>query len=243
MPNFVIGECKTNFDAVEFSLAAGGTNNITREGTRTFIRYDFKGEGGQTKPSVLQILRNYEAAVKKIGGTTVIVKADEIFATFKIMKNGKEAVWIKINTGGDDSNDFYELNILQLEEMKQEVTSNDILNALNTDGHIALYINFENGKFNIKPESQKIIEQIADMLKTNIALKVSIEGHTDNVGTAAANKILSENRAKAVMNDLIAKGIDKTRLSAKGWGQDKPLLDNTTEDGKAKNRRVEIVKL
>ncbi len=63
------------------------------------------------------------------------------------------------------------------------------------------------------------------------------------VGTAVANKTLSENRAKSVMNALAAKGIEKSRLTAKGWGQEKPLMPNTSDEGKAKNRRVEIVKL
>jgi outer membrane protein OmpA-like peptidoglycan-associated protein len=71
---------------------------------------------------------------------------------------------------------------------------------------------------------------------------VSIEGHTDNVGTASSNKTLSENRAKSVLDAIVARGIEKSRLSAKGWGQEKPIGDNKTEEGRAKNRRVEIVK-
>jgi OOP family OmpA-OmpF porin len=130
-----------------------------------------------------------------------------------------------------------------LEEMKQEVTSADILTALNTDGHIALYINFDTGKSEIKSESQVIIDQISEMLKTNPTLKISIEGHTDNVGVATANQLLSENRAKSVMNALILKGNNKSLLTAKGWGTTKPISDNTTEEGRFQNRRVEIVKL
>jgi outer membrane protein OmpA-like peptidoglycan-associated protein len=126
--------------------------------------------------------------------------------------------------------------------MKQEITSNDILTALNNDGRIALYINFETGKSDIKPESQAIVDQISEMLKSNPSLKISVEGHTDNVGTSATNKTLSENRANAVKNALVTKGIDKSRLSSKGFGQDNPISDNNTEEGKAKNRRVEIVK-
>jgi outer membrane protein OmpA-like peptidoglycan-associated protein len=81
------------------------------------------------------------------------------------------------------------------------------------------------------------------MLQKNPDVKVSIEGHTDNFGNIASNKTLSENRAKAVMDALIAKGISKTRLSSKGWGSTKPVADNATEEGKAANRRVEIVKM
>jgi OOP family OmpA-OmpF porin len=127
--------------------------------------------------------------------------------------------------------------------MKQDITASDMLEAINKTGSIALQINFETGKSAIKPESQTIVDQIAAMLLSEPALKVSIEGHTDNTGTALANKTLSENRAKSVVQALIAKGIDKARLSSKGWGQEKPVADNSTEEGKAKNRRVVIVKM
>jgi outer membrane protein OmpA-like peptidoglycan-associated protein len=121
---------------------------------------------------------------------------------------------------------------------QQEVMEDE----LNKSGFVALYINFETGKADIKPESQAIVDQVADLLKSNDSLNLSVEGHTDNVGTAAFNKTLSENRAKAVMDAIIARGIEKSRLSAKGWGQEKPIGDNDTEEGRAKNRRVEIVK-
>ncbi len=242
MTNYFISESQNNFDAVDFNTAPGGTKIITKEGTKTKIRYDFNTESGQPKPSALQILRNYESAAKKIGGQTVYLNAGEVTGVFKIIKTNEE-VWVKVETGGNDNNDFYELTILEIEAMKQEITSNDILTALNTDGHIALYINFETGKSDIKPESQKIVDQIVEMLKSNPTLKISIEGHTDHVGNIQSNQTLSENRAKAIMNAIGSKGVDKLRLSSKGWGQTKPIDDNQTEDGKAKNRRVEIVKL
>ena len=242
MANFYISECTSNYDEADFNIAAEGVTEH-KEGTKTMVRYDFNAESGLSKPSVLQILKNYENAAKNMGAVTVFQSTAEDLGTYKLMKNGKEAAWIKIETGGDGGNDFYYLTIIQLEEMKQEITSTNIFTALNTDGHIALYINFETGKSDIKPESQSIIDQISEMMNTNPTLKISIEGHTDNVGASASNQTLSESRAKAVMNALITKGIDKTRLSAKGWGATKPIADNATEDGKAKNRRVEIVKL
>jgi OmpA-OmpF porin, OOP family len=79
-------------------------------------------------------------------------------------------------------------------------------------------------------------------MKSDLTLKISVEGRTDNAGDAASNKVLSDNRAKAVMEALVAKGIDKTRMSFVGWGQEKPVADNRNEEGRAKNRRVEIVK-
>jgi OOP family OmpA-OmpF porin len=242
MTNYFISESTGNFDAVDFNLAPGGSKIISKEGTKTLIRYDFNSGSGQSKPSALQILRNYEAAAKKMGGETLFLNAAEGAGTFKIVKNGNE-VWVKIETGGDDNNDFYYLTVLQIELMKQEITSSDILTALNTDGHIALYINFETGRSDIQSGSQKVIDQIVEMLRSNPSVKISVEGHTDNEGNSQSNQTLSENRAKAVVNSIISKGIDKARLSSKGWGQTKPVDDNNTENGKAKNRRVEIVKI
>ncbi len=241
MTNYLISGYSNNFDAVPFNLAADESKMITKEGTKTFLRYDFNTESGQQKPSVLQILRNYENASKKIGGITMFFRAEEDIAVFKINKSSKE-VWVRIITGGDNGNDFYELTIVELEAMKQEITSTDILTALNTDGHIALYINFDSGKSDIKSESQPIIDQLAEMMKANANLKINIEGHTDNIGSADGNKTLSLNRAKAVMSAIVSKGISASLLSSLGWGQEKPVADNRTEEGRAKNRRVEIVK-
>jgi outer membrane protein OmpA-like peptidoglycan-associated protein len=107
---------------------------------------------------------------------------------------------------------------------------------------VTLYINFDTNKATIKPESKPIVDQIVVLLKDNFGLNVSIEGHTDSTGIPAKNKTLSQERAQSVVNALVAAGIDKKRLSAVGWGQEKPMADNKTEEGKAKNRRVEIVK-
>ncbi len=86
------------------------------------------------------------------------------------------------------------------------------------------------------------IDQIYELMKMDMALNVSIEGHTDNVGDAQSNKKLSGDRAKSVMDVLVAEGIVKSRMSSIGWGQEKPVADNRTADGRTKNRRVEIIK-
>lgn len=99
---------------------------------------------------------------------------------------------------------------------------------------------FETAKFDLKTTSYPELNYIVDILKTNPSLNILIAGHTDNIGNTANNQTLSENRAKAVMNYLIEKGIPAERLSAKGYGASKPIQSNETEEGRAKNRRTEI---
>jgi OOP family OmpA-OmpF porin len=126
--------------------------------------------------------------------------------------------------------------------MKQEVSANDMIDALNAEGHVALQINFDSGKAIIKEESKPVIEEMVKALKDVPDLVVEIQGHTDNTGDAAADQVLSEQRAAAVRKTLIDGGIDAKRLTAKGYGLTKPVADNSTEEGRAKNRRVELVK-
>ncbi len=240
MPGFWINQCAENFAALEVVIGSEGKTQ-SEEGNRTHLDYLFN-PAKQKYPSWLQVTRNYENAILKMGGKKIYY--DNGFATYKLSREGKET-WIMLSfmSGTDIQLEQYTLDILEKEPMKQDISASDIYSTLNTTGSVALYINFETGKSAIKPESQKIIDEVAEMLKANPSLKISIEGHTDNVGTPASNQALSEARAKAVMNALIAKNIDKSRLSSKGWGQSKPLSGNDTEEGKAKNRRVEIVKL
>ncbi|HMR19365.1 MAG TPA: OmpA family protein [Sphingobacterium sp.] len=137
------------------------------------------------------------------------------------------------------------LNILQEEAFQQtikKVTADDIVNDLNEKGKSIIYINFDTDKSNIKPEGKEVVDQIAKALRQDVSLKISIEGHTDNTGDASHNKKLSNERADAVMQYLIGSGIDQSRLSAQGFGAEKPLVANDSEENKSKNRRVELVK-
>lgn len=108
---------------------------------------------------------------------------------------------------------------------------------------IASGIRFDVGKATIKPESMGIINEVCDMLEEHPEIKLSVEGHTDSDGDADFNMDLSEKRAKTVMETMIKKGIDKGRLSYKGFGETSPVAPNNTAEGKANNRRVEFVKV
>jgi len=217
------------------------------EGKKHHRAYTLKENAKQA--SELQISRNYANAVKNMGGTIVFEgecsgadcaeNCGYRMMVGKVIKGGNE-LWVEIvpfNGGGD-----YYLTVVAKEAMKQDVTASSMLDALNREGHIALYINFDTGKSTIKPESKAIINQIVEMLKANPKLNISVEGHTDNVGNPKSNKTLSDDRAKSVVSAIVAQGVDAKRLNALGHGQDKPIADNKTEEGRAKNRRVELVK-
>jgi len=234
MKGFSIVECTTNFDKLDTYNAAG--EDIQYEGYVTYIDYIFDIETGEM-PSNFQIIKNYQDAILAKGGKKVYT--DDKYGCFELNSNGKE---YKIFLCDFYNGTNFKLYVLEMEPLVQEITADTMLNALNKDGYIALSIIFETAKFTIQKESLPIVDQIFELMKNNPTLKISIEGHTDNVGDAAGNKTLSNNRAKAIFDALVAKGIDKTRMSYVGWGQEKPVADNRTEDGRTKNRRVEIVK-
>jgi outer membrane protein OmpA-like peptidoglycan-associated protein len=99
---------------------------------------------------------------------------------------------------------------------------------------------FDFNKFDLKPESQVELDKVVQLMQDNPTVKIQIEGHTDNIGNAADNLKLSENRAKAVVNYLVTKNISAARLIAKGFGATKPIAENSTEEGRAQNRRTEL---
>ncbi len=126
-----------------------------------------------------------------------------------------------------------------------EVKAADMADALATKGSIALYgIYFDTDKSEVKAESKATLDEVATLLKIDRSLRIEISGHTDSTGDKAHNAKLSEARAQAVLQALVANyGIDPKRLTAKGYGDSKPVAPNTSEENRAKNRRVELRKI
>ena len=113
-----------------------------------------------------------------------------------------------------------------------------------SDGKFITYgITFDVGKSTIKPESMGEINRIVQLMTENPDLKFSVEGHTDSTGNATSNQTLSEQRSQAIVAKLVELGIAQDRLTAVGKGQNSPIADNNTDEGRAKNRRVEFVKM
>jgi len=112
-----------------------------------------------------------------------------------------------------------------------------------SDGKFITYgITFDVGKATIKPESMGEINRIVTLMTENPDLKFSVEGHTDSTGNPTSNQTLSEQRSQAIVAKLVELGIAQDRLTAVGKGQNSPIADNSTDEGRAKNRRVEFVK-
>ncbi len=244
MPGFAISETTLKeFDTYQFY---DGKKIVSIEGRYHQNHYERPEEAGPTV-SLLQIRRNFASAIRAAGGTILF---DGQVEAFDDTRSGADIVWGRFERAGKDvwveawpygDNNYY-LTVVERQAMRQDVTATDLLKALESQGHVALYVNFDTGRSTLRPDAAPTIEQVATLLQQSASLRLVVEGHTDNVGAAATNKTLSQARAKAVVDALVAKGIEPARLSAAGWGQEKPIADNGSEAGRAKNRRVELVK-
>jgi outer membrane protein OmpA-like peptidoglycan-associated protein len=207
------------------------------EGKYTRIHYYLRDT--TQHPGGLAIRRNYENAIKAAGGE--VLYSDHNLSVMKAMRDGVE-VWAEIQAPINVAGRYYFLHIIEREPMKQVIRADAMAAAIDKDGFIALDIHFATGKAEILPESKPIIDEIVLLLKKRSDLRVGVEGHTDSTGNPAANKTLSDARAKSVATAVAAAGINPNRMEAVGYGQERPIADNRTEEGRAKNRRVEIVK-
>jgi len=168
--------------------------------------------------------------------------ADEQIKFYVIRTKDKGNIYIQFSANSASG----KLNILQEANLKQtiqKITADEIVKDLSEKGKSILYINFEVNKADLTEDESKTINEIFLALKKDPSLNISIEGHTDNTGDAQKNKKLSLDRANSVMNALVSKGINKSKLTAKGFGSEHPLVSNDSEENKAKNRRVELVKV
>ena len=255
MPSYYIAGCESSeFDAVEMPVgldADGNPLHTSLEGAVSYVTYGIRD--GARVASPLQILRNHLQAAKA-GGATVVkefgartgmltdgwVNIQERMATLKLQKNGRE-FWVHL--GSVNSGDYYAIGMVEVQAMKQDVASNELLDRMEKDGFITLHVNFDTNKATIKPDSAAALDQAASALALAPKLQIEVGGHTDNVGTPQANQKLSQARAQAVARALAERGVAAGRMSARGYGQSVPIADNRSEDGRARNRRVELRKI
>lgn len=245
----------TEYDAVEFITAYDKAKQEpvaeTLEGR--IVKYNSYHKPG-TSP--LQVIRNYENALKKAGLATLYagkgtmipgmpINSEEAMAGFRQDVKGKPAAYVMVKAYPNGDEPWSEVLIVEPKAMEQvlEANADAWYEEISKSGRVAIYgINFDTGKASIGADSAQVLEEILKLAKAHPELKLTIEGHTDNVGNAAANRKLSEARAGAVKAWLVGKGVKADRLAAAGFGDTKPAADNGTEEGRAKNRRVELAR-
>jgi outer membrane protein OmpA-like peptidoglycan-associated protein len=244
MPGFFIdGYSDVQFDSATFTVTLNGKKTRQAIEGRT-IKIPYYRKRDTPGVSDLQIIRNLQNAARAAGGQ---VMDDSPYGngyntTLRLTKDGKE-VWVLIEAHGGD----YYQTVVEKQLMQQDVTMNaaGMASSIADTGSVAIYgINFDTAKSDIKPDSKPAIDEIAKLLTNNPALKVGIVGHTDMAGDATGNMRLSQERAQSVITDLVSRhGIAAARLVAFGAGPWAPLASNKTDDGRAKNRRVELVEI
>ncbi|MCX6558603.1 MAG: OmpA family protein [Candidatus Aminicenantes bacterium] len=236
MPGYYISDYEVKeFDKFTSSYLSGQDENW--EGKVTRLAYYIKT--GAKQASMLQIARNYENAVNKINGK--ILASEGRVVEGKIEKNGG-VTYVHVEAFNDGRN--YDVIVVETGAMKQEVVADAaaLSASIVASGKAAVYgIYFDTGKSVVKPESTPALEEITKLLKQNNGLALYVVGHTDNVGALDFNLKLSADRADAVVKALTGRGIAAARLKGAGVGPYCPVASNRSEEGKAKNRRVELV--
>lgn len=238
MPGYVISE----YDDKAFDTHAirdAKLQEQTVEGHVTYVKYRLSP--GTQEPSRAQVLRNYEHAVQNIGGKVLYSDYDGS-SYLEVSKDGAQ-VWVHVDAYITDE---YKVWVIVKQAMAQDVVANAAALAgdLARTGHVAVPgIYFATNKADLDPRSATAIAEIAKLLAADPSLTVAVVGHTDAVGGVDANLKLSQARAGAVVAELVGKHrIAAARLKPYGVSSLAPVAPNDSEEGRAKNRRVELVK-
>lgn len=270
-PDGLVGNVKDGKHTIDFDrhFFLAGKKMILVEGRLYHNNMSLISPDKTREYSVTEFHRNYENAILALGGVkiseTQFTRAivDDAGGLREVNKHWRSApptsgyehhtylirtadkeYWILVGTSASGPKGH--IVVLEKTAMTQSLGFLDasaMKKALDADGRVALYINFDIDASTLRPDSQAPIAEIKTLLDSNADLKLSIEGHTDNTGSAGHNRQLSTARARSVLAALVGLGIDTSRLSSKGFGPDKPLTGNADDAGRAKNRRVELVKI
>jgi len=232
-----------NYNAYTYKYEQDGESVESKvKGKNWKLDYQFLKEDGNRDESVsvLEILENYRQAALEKGGK--ILKEGDRDLIFTLISEDKK-IWVHLKAGSWKG--WYRLNIIEEKGFVQKLVfgAEEIKKQLDEKGHVAIYgILFDVDKASLKPASEKPLQEIVKLLRDYPDLKLELQGHTDNQGSADYNRDLSQRRAESVKAYLIAYGTDTSRLEAKGYGLSQPVASNDTEEGRAKNRRVELVR-
>lgn len=249
-PNSVLANNMSKYDKFnefEFIVMDKGTkkkNKVKVKGKYWQLLYEVRTPSGDRVKDISKVeyFENYKNAAREKGGE--ILFEDQQYLYLRIPKSDGGKTWCRVGPVPKLGQIY--LNIIDEEGFKQSLTfgADELKTALDKDGKVILHgILFDLDKATLKQESEKQLHHIVTLMINNPGLKLEIQGHTDDQGKDDYNKKLSKNRAETVSSYLQLFGIDNKRLVTKGYGESKPIASNDTEEGRAQNRRVELIKL
>lgn len=195
------------------------------------------GTGVYTSDSAICVAAVHAGAITRAGGQVTVVPAPAETTYSSSLRNGiQSGAW----------QDTWDASI-RFEGIATSPTASPVQSpvghTLRTLGQVSLYIQFRTNSAELDPSALPTLNELRDALHGDAGLRLRIVGHTDNTGGASSNGPLSQRRADAVRTWLVSQGIDAGRLRAEGRGQDQPVADNSTEVGRALNRRVQVVRI
>ncbi len=205
-------------------------DNLIVEGMISYYYYECDGSLDPQK-----IINKFKNAVIGKGGK---VYGDEPNQKYMVYRDSIKLVWVDLYA----EDFYYTLNIIEKIERISVITPEDITKSLTEKGEAILYFNFDRGDCTLKEECKPVLETLAEVLKADPTINLSVIAYTDNAGRASDNKLLSENRAKTLCTRLVELGIDESRLISEGRGEEDPIADNSTLEGRSMNSRIVLYK-
>lgn len=240
MPDYVAAAPQIDDNGkIDFHVEdSAGDIDVPVQGRAIHIQYTPKP--GAAGNSDVDVAYNYRERLRELGAQFLSTK-DNARTVARIEEQGR-AIWFAVyNQPG-------EISVFVLEEKPVQAKPEApppaaaLKDRLDQDGRVALYINFAFNKATLLPDAKPVLAQVTALLKADATLRLAVEGHTDAVGTRDYNRKLSAQRAAAVVQALVLGGIAADRLSSAGLGSAQPLAPNDSADGRARNRRVELVR-
>ncbi len=232
-----------NFASHRFDIQEGKRKSkVEKKGKYWHLRYRIKDANGKVDRNVSweEIVQNYKEAALEKGGEIHAEKS--YIMSFSLPRNDGGRTWARLVA----SNGSYNLDIIDEAAFKRQLTfgADEMKRQLDEKGHVAIYgINFDVDKASLKLGAEKVLIEMVKLMKRNPDLAIEIQGHTDDTGSSEHNLELSERRAGTVKDFLLTYGVMSQRMVAKGYGEEKPVAPNDTDENRALNRRVELVTL
>jgi OmpA-OmpF porin, OOP family len=236
----------SNFDAYDFFYVNEETKKRekkTIKGEYWRLLYEVRTPSGDRVRTIskVEFFENYKRAAEEKGGRVVFEDVGQMVLT--IPRDGGGVTWLRVS--GSAGLGQQDLIIVDEEPFKKSLVFGpaEMKAALDAEGRVRLHgILFDLDKATLQPESTKELQHVVTLLKDYPDLILEVQGHTDDQGAEDYNLKLSQRRAETVVVYLGLFGIDSRRLLPKGYGESKPVMPNATEEERAKNRRVELVK-